>query len=130
MSLTCTFGPCSSRCERRALSRRCRGTHVHAGRGEVSEEPHGRSEPDECPPGSFPILLRLAALRDPAVKQIVPELGKVKGATNEKARRILHWTPRSNQESIIATAESLVRLGLLRLIKKGGVTAWPRRLDF
>jgi len=34
-------------------------------------------------------VVRLAALRDPAVKQILPELGKVKNATNEKARRIV-----------------------------------------
>jgi len=38
----------------------------------------------------------------------------VKNATNEKARRTLGWAPRSNEESIVATAESLVRLGLLK----------------
>jgi nucleoside-diphosphate-sugar epimerase len=59
-------------------------------------------------------LVRLAALRDSEVKQIVPELGKAKNATNEKARRMLGWAPRSNEESIVATAESLVRLGLLK----------------
>jgi nucleoside-diphosphate-sugar epimerase len=59
-------------------------------------------------------LVRLAALRDPAVKQILPELGKFKNATNEKAKRVLGWTPRSNEESIVVTAESLVRLGLLK----------------
>jgi nucleoside-diphosphate-sugar epimerase len=59
-------------------------------------------------------LVRLAAMRDPAVKQILPELGKVKTATNEKAKRMLRWAPRSNEEAIIATAESLVRLGLLK----------------
>jgi nucleoside-diphosphate-sugar epimerase len=59
-------------------------------------------------------LVHLAALRDPAVKLILPELGKVKTGTNEKARRMLGWTPRSNEESIVATAESLVRLGLLK----------------
>jgi nucleoside-diphosphate-sugar epimerase len=58
-------------------------------------------------------LVRLASLRDPAVKQILPELGKVKNATNAKARRILGWSPRSNQESILATAESLIKLGLV-----------------
>ncbi len=60
-------------------------------------------------------LVRLAALRDPAVRQILPELGLVKNATNEKAKRMLGWTPRSKEESIIATAESLVRLGLLKV---------------
>ena len=34
-------------------------------------------------------VVRLAALRDPAVKLILPELGKRKNATNEKARRLL-----------------------------------------
>ncbi len=59
-------------------------------------------------------LLRLAALRDPAIKQILPELGKVKNATNEKARRLLGWEPRSREDALVATAESLVRLGLLK----------------
>ena len=59
-------------------------------------------------------MVRLAALRDPAIKLILPELGKKKNATNEKARRVLGWAPRSNEEALIATAESLVRLGLLK----------------
>jgi nucleoside-diphosphate-sugar epimerase len=58
-------------------------------------------------------LVRIAAMRDPAVKQILPELGKKKNATNEKARRLLGWAPRSSEDAIVATAESLVRLGLL-----------------
>jgi len=59
-------------------------------------------------------LVRIAALRDPSVKLIVPELGKRKNATHAKATRLLGWTPRSNEEAIVATAESLVRLGLLK----------------
>jgi nucleoside-diphosphate-sugar epimerase len=59
-------------------------------------------------------LVRVAALREPAVKQIIPELGKEKNATNEKAKRMLGWMPRSNEECIVATAESLVRLGLVK----------------
>jgi len=59
-------------------------------------------------------MVRLASLRDPAVKQILPELGKKKNATSEKAQRVLGWTPRSNEEAILATAESLVQLGLLK----------------
>lgn len=59
-------------------------------------------------------LVRLAALRDPAVKQILPELGKVKNATSEKAQRVLGWRPRTRQEAIIATAESLMKLGLVK----------------
>ncbi len=59
-------------------------------------------------------LVRIVALFDPAVAQIVPELGKVKQATNEKARRVLGWAPRPNEEAVVATAESLIRLGLLK----------------
>jgi len=59
-------------------------------------------------------LVRLAAIRDPAVKLILPELGKAKNATSQKARRMLGWAPRSNEDAITATAESLVRLGLLK----------------
>jgi dihydroflavonol-4-reductase len=59
-------------------------------------------------------LVRIAALGDPAVAQIVPELGKARNASNEKAKRLLGWAPRSNEEALIATAESLVRLGLLK----------------
>ncbi|MGC1383553.1 MAG: aldehyde reductase, partial [Candidatus Acidiferrales bacterium] len=53
-------------------------------------------------------VVRLAALRDPAIKSILPELGKKKTATNEKARRLLAWSPRSNEVAIVATAESLI----------------------
>ncbi len=59
-------------------------------------------------------LVRLSALRDPAVKQITPELGKRKNATNEKAKRMLGWAPRSNEEAIVASAESMIKLGLLK----------------
>lgn len=58
-------------------------------------------------------MVRLASLRDPAIKVILPELGKTKNASNEKARRLLGWSPRSNEEALAATAESLLRLGLL-----------------
>lgn len=59
-------------------------------------------------------LVRVAALADPSLKQLVPELGKVKRATNEKAKSVLGWTPRSNDDCIVATAASLLELGLLK----------------
>ena len=59
-------------------------------------------------------LVRLAALRDPAVQQILPELGKFKNATSEKAQRLLGWAPRSAEDALVATAESLIKLGLLK----------------
>jgi nucleoside-diphosphate-sugar epimerase len=59
-------------------------------------------------------LVRLAAMRDPAVQQILPELGKYKNGSNEKARRLLGWAPRSREDAIVATAESMIALGLLK----------------
>jgi dihydroflavonol-4-reductase len=59
-------------------------------------------------------IVRLASLKDPVVKLILPELDKPKNATNAKARRVLGWAPRSSEEAIAATGESLVRLGLLK----------------
>ncbi|MFT2816209.1 SDR family oxidoreductase [Leifsonia sp. A12D58] len=58
-------------------------------------------------------LVRALALVNPALRQIVPQLGQPKRVSNEKARRMLGWEPRSNEEAILATAESLVRLGLV-----------------
>jgi nucleoside-diphosphate-sugar epimerase len=59
-------------------------------------------------------LLRLVALGDPTVAQIVPELGKTKNATNAKAMHMLGWAPRSAEDSIVAAAESLMALGLVK----------------
>ncbi len=71
------------------------------------------------PSGELPDwLLRVIAVFDPTVRQVVPELGKVKRATNEKARRVLGWSPRSNEEAVVASAESLVRLGLVKGSKR------------
>jgi len=63
-------------------------------------------------------IIRLAALRDPAIKLILPELGKRKNATSGKSKSLLGWSPRSNEECIVATAESLLRLGLLKESRK------------
>lgn len=59
-------------------------------------------------------LVRLASLRDPAVKQILPELGKPRNGTGAKAQRVLGWTPRSREDALVASADSLSRLGLLK----------------
>ena len=57
-------------------------------------------------------MIRLVAVMDPEVRSIVPELGKVQQASNDKARQMLGWAPRSNEAAILATAESLIALGL------------------
>jgi dihydroflavonol-4-reductase len=59
-------------------------------------------------------LMRVVGLFDPQVKGILPELGKRKNASNEKARRLLNWAPRSPREAVLATARSLSELGLVK----------------
>ncbi len=55
-------------------------------------------------------VVRLAALADQSVRLILPELGKKKNGTSAKAIRMLGWNPRSAEESIVATAKSLLQL--------------------
>lgn len=59
-------------------------------------------------------LIRLMAHFSSDLSMIVPELGKKKLISNAKAKRLLDWTPRSNEEAIIASAQSLADLGLLK----------------
>jgi dihydroflavonol-4-reductase len=59
-------------------------------------------------------LVRLIALFVPRMRLAVPELGKRKNGSNDKARRLLGWAPRSSEEAIVATAESLVHFKLLK----------------
>lgn len=59
-------------------------------------------------------IVRMAALTNPAMKAMVPLLDVNLNATSEKAQRVLGWSPRPAEEAIVATAESLVNLGLLR----------------
>ncbi len=73
--------------------------------GEAAKKVPTRQLPD--------FVVRLAALKDSAVKQIIPELGVEKNATGEKAQRVLGWQPRSWEDAVVATGESLVRLGLV-----------------
>ena len=69
----------------------------------------------KVPTGELPNwLLRISSLADRRVKGILPELGKNKNATSAKAQRVLGWKPRSVEESVLATAESLFRLGLVK----------------
>ena len=59
-------------------------------------------------------LIRLLALFNPLAREAAPRLGIKASASNEKARRMLGWTPRSNEDAILATARSLLDLGLVK----------------
>src|SRR4051794_24266346 len=59
------------------------------------------------------VLVRLASVFDGSLRQLTPELGGLKHATNEKARRVGGGSPRGDREGVRATAESLLALGLV-----------------
>jgi len=52
-------------------------------------------------------LIHGVAFFDPSIRQILPELGHVVQISNEKSKRVLGWTPRSTEEGVLATADSL-----------------------
>jgi dihydroflavonol-4-reductase len=59
-------------------------------------------------------VVRLAARFDPGMRTLLPMLGKIRNATSAKAERLLGWKPRSREDAIVATAESLLRFGIVR----------------
>lgn len=58
-------------------------------------------------------LVLIAALFNEKAKAIAPMLGVNRNASNEKAKKILGWKPRTNEEAIIASAESLAKFKLI-----------------
>jgi nucleoside-diphosphate-sugar epimerase len=59
------------------------------------------------------ILVRIGSIFDGSLRQLTPELGVLKQGTNEKARRLLGWSPRTDREAVVASAESVIALGLV-----------------
>ena len=58
-------------------------------------------------------IVRMAATFDPGMRTLLPMLGKVRHATSAKAQRMLGWQPRSREDAIVATAESLIKFGIV-----------------
>lgn len=59
-------------------------------------------------------VIRLLGIFDPTARMIVPSLGKVRVFSNQKAREVLGWQPISCEDAVVATAESLLKLGMLK----------------
>jgi len=59
-------------------------------------------------------VLRAIGLFDKSVGLVAPELGKFKNATGKKAVDLLGWAPRSREDALQATGESLFRLKLVK----------------
>jgi nucleoside-diphosphate-sugar epimerase len=58
-------------------------------------------------------LVRVAALFDPTVRPMLPLLDNTRRATSAKAESMLGWRPRSREDAIVATAESLLKFGIV-----------------
>lgn len=57
--------------------------------------------------------LKLAAKADPMLKMVASVAGTYAETSNEKAVTLLGWHPRSAREAIIATAQSMIDLGIV-----------------
>jgi dihydroflavonol-4-reductase len=58
-------------------------------------------------------VVRFAGLFDKVARVVVPRLGLELHVANERIRRVLGWRPRSTEETIVATGESLIDMGLV-----------------
>lgn len=58
-------------------------------------------------------LVRMVALFDPAVGRIVPELGRRRHFDNAAIRKDLNWRSRPIDETITATGDSLIEMGIV-----------------
>ncbi|XVV15083.1 NAD-dependent epimerase/dehydratase family protein [Actinoplanes sp. CA-131856] len=59
--------------------------------------------------------VREGAKTEPALREAAALCGQIPSISNEKARRLLDWHPRDVATTITDTADSLVRLGIVRL---------------
>ncbi|MDR4933649.1 aldehyde reductase [Companilactobacillus paralimentarius] len=59
-------------------------------------------------------VVKAAALTNPQLKMIASIVGKYAGTSNKKAKELLGWNPRSAKTAIIATAQSMIDLGIVR----------------
>jgi nucleoside-diphosphate-sugar epimerase len=74
------------------------------------------SQARKVPTRSMPDwLMKIAALFDPVVRQVLGELGKRRESPPEHARVKLGWVPRPPAESILDTARSMIALGIVKV---------------
>jgi dihydroflavonol-4-reductase len=58
-------------------------------------------------------IVRVSAMFDPIIRDRLFELGKQRPVSNAHARTVLGWSPRPNEEAVMATANSLIAEGLV-----------------
>jgi nucleoside-diphosphate-sugar epimerase len=59
-------------------------------------------------------LLKIVALFSKQARAILPLVSIYREASNKKAKQLLGWQPRSNEEAILATADSMVKWGAVK----------------
>ncbi|MBB6424325.1 NAD-dependent epimerase/dehydratase family protein [Sphingopyxis sp. JAI128] len=60
-------------------------------------------------------LLKALAVFRPELKQVVAELGNIRGGDSRHAMRRLGWTMRRPEEAVLATAHSLIERGIVAI---------------
>lgn len=80
---------------------------LHANLGEQARKVPIRKMPDW--------LLKIFALVRPELKQLVVELGNVRGGDSSHAMQTLGWTMHTPEEAILATAHSLIERGIVKV---------------
>src|SRR5262249_5954360 len=58
-------------------------------------------------------LVRFASMFDRKLRPLLPLLDSTRRATAAKAERLLGWRPRAPEDAIVATAESLMKFGIV-----------------
>jgi dihydroflavonol-4-reductase len=70
----------------------------------------------KVPKGNLPSwLVKLLGNVDPVTRSIVYELDRYRPVTSQKAKNLLGWTLRDDRTSILDTARSLIREGVVRV---------------
>lgn len=68
----------------------------------------------KVPRRSLPdVLVRLIALFDPTIRQVVPELGRLRAVSPEHTAAVLGWRTRDEAETILDTARDLFARGIV-----------------
>lgn len=60
-------------------------------------------------------LVRIGAQFDPVIKQVIGELGKIRHVDISTTTRVLGWTPRDEEQTIVDCAESLIERAIVKV---------------
>ncbi|KAI2792691.1 hypothetical protein POX_b02732 [Penicillium oxalicum] len=74
------------------------------------------SQARKVPTRTIPnFVLRSLAFFDSGIALVVPYLDEARPGSIEKAKTLLGWNPRSNADAVVASAESLIRHGVVNV---------------